>query len=298
MRARGLVSTLALPTLVLLALGCSTVDPAAGMETHALTGSVGVLHVERHVERSDAATSPDRTVLRAAFARYRGIEGESVLRLLGTGAAAELGECAIADPAGEIGAEDADVELMDVGALEVNVADTEARLVPRTFPDLASVMAGVFYAGDAELAVPEPEMDEYRFVAEGSVEVGGFDVVVPAPAAPSGLVIMGADGTSASLDEERLTEIGTADALTLYWDGEDPRDLVELELTSGGQTLSCLAPDEGSFRVEAHDLAAVPTDPEARLTVRRVRLSPFDVEGMDAAFARVAASRDYPLSIR
>lgn len=291
MRAR----TLSIAILALTIWGCSSVEPAPGVETGALTGSVGVLHVER--TRVDEYEG--RTVLRAAFARYRGMEGDSVLRLLGTGASAELGRCTVSDPAGELGVADlgADVELVDVGALEVGVADTEARLAPRTFPDLASVMAGVFYAGDPELAMPEPELDEYRFVAEGSPEVGGFDVVVPAPSAPSGVAVMGADGTSATLDGH-LTEVTTTDALTFLWDGDDPRDFVELELTSLGQTLTCLARDEGAFQVEAADLAALGPDPEARLTVRRVRVSPFDADGMDVAFARVAASRDYSLSIR
>lgn len=299
MRARSLIAVLALTLF-----GCSTVEPAPGMSSEGLSGSVGVLHVERSmVDEGSLDAYPEHgdpegsTVLRAAFARYHGIEGDSVLRLLGSHAAAELEQCTMVDPAGALGADDADVELLDVGALHVSVADTEVRLVPRTFPDLASVLAGVFYAGDAELASPEPEVDEYRFLADGSVEVGAFDVVVPSPAAPSGLTLVGADGTSATLDG-RLTEVTTSGALTFVWDAEDPRDLVEIEIASAGQTLSCLARDEGSFGVDAEWLGMLPPDADARLTVRRVRLSPFDAEGMDYAFARVAAARSYPLSIR
>src|SRR5690606_30799535 len=140
----------------LLALaGCTSVEPAPAMS--ALSGSVGVLHVER----SGGDTS-GRTVLRAAFARYPGIDGDTVVRLLGTGSVTPIGACALLSPDEGLGADDADVELLDVGALHVAVAGTEARLSPRTFPDLASVLAGVFYAGDAALAMPEPEVDEYR----------------------------------------------------------------------------------------------------------------------------------------
>lgn len=281
--------------------GCSAVEPDASGAGYALEGSIGVLHVERSYESADG-----HTVLRAAFARYHGIEGDAVLRLLGSDAAVGLGQCAIDTSdelaEGELGAMDADVELVDVGALDVSVADTEARLSPRTFPDLASVLAGVFYAEsfsgrDAALAWPEAEVDEYRFVAEGSAEVGAFEVVVPAPAQPVALALLGADGTSASL-ESGLTEVSLTGALTLLWDGEDPRDLIEIEIVSGGSTLACLAHDEGSFRIEEAALATISADSDARLTVRRVRLAPFDAPGIDSAFARLAASRSVPLSIR
>ncbi len=211
--------------IAILALtGCSTVEPT-GVETGELSGSIGVLHVERSVgERSVGERSVDgsgRTVLRAAFARYQGIDGDSVVRLLGSGSAADLGTCALVDPVDGLGADNADVELLDVGALHVAVADTEARLSPRTFPDLASVLAGVFYAGDAALAMPEPEVDEYELVAEGGVEVGAFEVIVPAPAAVGGVELVGADGTSARLDGS-LTEITRSGALTVLWDESTP----------------------------------------------------------------------------
>lgn len=283
----ALMATLALAG----AAGCGTTE-AAAVESGALTGSVGVLHVERSVQDGSG-----RTVLRAAFARYQGIDEGSVTRLLGSGSAAQLGGCALVGAGRELTAHEADVELLDVGALHVSVADTEARLSPRTFPDLVSVLAGVFYAGDAALAMPEPEVDEYRFVAEGSAHVSSFEVVVPAPAEPSGLQLVGADGTSAQL-ESRLTEVTRAGALTLQWDGDDPRDLVEIELVSGSQTLACLARDEGTFRIPGEHLASLEADPEARLVVRRVRVSPFDALGIDAALARVAATRSFPLAVR
>lgn len=275
--------------LSLVLAGCS-VEPEPGIEAGALTGSVGVLHVER----SEGA---GRTVLRAAFARYHGVEGDAVLDLLGSGSPAELGTCAFVDAAEDPIASDAEVELLDVGALSVSLADAETRLSPSTFPDLASVLVGVFYAGDAALPLPEAEVDEYRFSAEGGDEVGAFDVVVPAPAAPSGLALIGADGTSAALHGD-LAEITRAGALELTWDGEDPRDYVELELDAAGQTLACTARDVGSLRIPHEELALLDPDGEARLVVRRVRVSPFDVSGIDVAFARIVAVRTQPLAIR
>jgi len=68
---------------------------------------------------------------------------------------------------------------------------------------------------------------------------------------------------------------------------------VEIELTSAGQTLTCLSRDEGAFRIEAHDLSPVAADPEARLTLRRVRLSPFDAEGSHSHGYK-AIGRNFP----
>ena len=66
---------------------------------------------------------------------------------------------------------DASVELLDIGVIDVRVGDSEARLVPRTFPELARVAAGFFYAGDAELGVIRADVDAYTFRAEGSAEL-------------------------------------------------------------------------------------------------------------------------------
>lgn len=290
--------------------GCSAADTSVdlGPGGDARGGSIGVLHVDRvtpHGGSTGASTetgaSPESsTVLHAAFARYDGIDAPSVLSLLGSGAGVELGQCRIADPGAEsepLGAADADVELVDVGALRVRVADTEAELTPRTFPEVASVLAGVFYAGDAALAAPTPDVDEYRFAAGGSAEVGAFEVIVPAPATPSGIALLGADGTGGVLDE-RVAEVRTAAPLEILWDGEDARDVIEIELVASTRTLACAVPDEGSLRVGAELLSALGRDPVARLVVRRVRVVAFDAPGMDVAYARVGASRAFSLSLR
>ncbi|MFK7984606.1 MAG: hypothetical protein AB8I08_01160 [Sandaracinaceae bacterium] len=305
-----------------LMFGCSTVEPAAIGEG-ALTGSVGVLHVER----SAAADQPldEGAVLRAAFARYDGIDGDSVLRLLGSGTAAELDRCTMLEPGAlalDVASADAadhpmvepGVELVDVGALRVEVASAsneggpdemvEAELVARTFPDLASVLAGVFYAeelnaeffADNSLPAVVPAV-EYRFVAAGSTDVGAFDVVLSAVDAPRSIALVGEDGTGGALDS-RVTDVGTDGDLTLAWSAGDPADLVEIELVSAGRTLACATRDEGSFSIPASDLGALTSDPDARLVVRRVRLEPFEAIGMDAAYARSAAARTFPLSVR
>lgn len=272
-----------------LLLACSTVTPS-GVATEGLTGSIGVLHIERAEE--------DGAELHAAFARYHGIDGESVLTLLGTSEPAALGQCVELTETPTLDLTHADVELLDVGTMRVGIADTEAELTARTFPDVASVLAGVFYAGDTTVAAPRPELDEYRFSADGGAEVGGFEVWVTAPAYPTGVRLRAEDGTGAALSGH-VTELeGSTGDLTLSWDAGDPEDVIELELVSGGLTLVCASADEGSFELGQEWLSRVPADEAARLSVRRVRSVPFEVSGMDVAYARVAAARGYALAIR
>lgn len=255
---------------------------------------MGVLHVERLASES-GDLGP--TVLSAAFARYRGLDAPAVLGLLGSGAAAAPESCAYLgaddlvgahDPLGSLGAE---VELLDVGTIQVRVADTEARLSPRAFPDLASVIAGVFYAGDAELAVPRPGVDEYAFQAAGSHELPAFDAVVPAPTEARDLRVDGSLVTEPVV----LSRDGGFD---VAWAAGDARDTVEIEVRAHGDVLACAARDDGSFRVDADSLAILAPDPAATLRVRRVRVTPLDVPGVDDAYARVTVTRTLDVELR
>jgi hypothetical protein len=274
--------------LVLALAGCTA--EAAAVESETLEGSVGVLHVERLADGLAPGDATGDTILSAAFARYRGLEAGSVVGLLGSGAAAELESCAFVGPDDGL-AGSAEVELLDVGTIRVRVADTEANLVPRAFPDLASVIAGVFYAGDAQLAVPAADVDEYAFQAAGSAEVPAFDAVVPAPGEVAEVRV---DGRSLAEAISLVREAG----VEIVWSAGDPRDVVELEIRAGGDTLACAARDDGSFSVAPAALATLAADAGAALVVRRVRVSPVDVPGLDDAFARIAVTRAVDVDLR
>lgn len=278
--------------LALVGVGCGGVE-TSGAGAALSQGSVGVLHVERVERAGDAgALAEDRTVLSAAFARYRGIEPGAVLGLLGSGAAAAPESCAYVSAADALaGTDAAEVELLDVGTIQVRVAGTEARLSPRAFPDLASVLAGVFYAGDASLAVPRGDLDEYAFQAAGSDEIPAFDAVVPAPASFAELRI---DGVAAAGEPSLARESG----VELSWAAGDARDTVEIEIRAHGDTLACAALDDGAFRVDPEALAILAPDADAEMIVRRVRVTPVDVAGVDDAFARVTVTRTLLIDLR
>jgi hypothetical protein len=183
------------------------------------------------------------------------------------------------------------VDLLDAGRLEVQVEGDEAPLSARTFPELGSFVAGVFYAEDVQLPRAEPEEDEYRIVASGSEQVPAFDVVVVAPSAPSGVMVDGtrADG-SATLPRNR--------AASLTWNAGDPRDRIDIRLTAGGKLLECTVRDDGSFRMGRDVLSELDADEQARLMLRRVRAQRFDVPGINVARADVATKRSFTVQVQ
>ncbi len=281
----------------LLGAGCSSTgeDPTAASFA-ARAGSLGILQVEQSGAGSISADAPPAQ-LGAAFARYQGLSGDAVVGLLGGRPAGGLDACGAAGTAPEtLGAADASVELLDVGVISVRVRDAEARLVPRTFPELARVAAGFFYAGDAALGTVRADLDVYTFRAEGSAELPGFEVAVPAPGE---LLEVRVDGVPVHEGAEAAGALITRDHdLELAWEGLDPRDQVEIELVSEGASVICRARDDGGFRVPAAALAPLAADAGARLVMRRVRVQPFDAAGVDAAYVRVASTRVFDAIVR
>lgn len=279
-------------TVLLLLGGCTVgVGGAADAPTEAgaagLEGTVGVLEIDRRVEDEGA-------LLTAAFARYQGLAEQDVVTLVSSGARADLDACTMVD--GDVRLPlDADVELVDVGALDVRLEEAgvvsgSSRLVARTFPDVASVMAGVFYAGEATLPLPRPDRDAYVVRASGGRDVGTFRVAVSAPAEVAVLVYGDEDGMVARdrpLDFSWVPG-GAQGGAT---------DVVELELASRAGTLVCTAADDGAFRIEPSMLAQLAVDQDAELIVRRVRVRAFDAAGLDSAFARVAITRSERVTI-
>jgi hypothetical protein len=291
MRARfGLV----ILASALLGAGCSTAEGDAGAATFAArAGSLGILQVEQQ-GAAEAGIGGPPAQLGAAFARYRGLSGDAVVGLLGGRAAGALDACGAPDAEPEArGEAGASVDLLDVGVIEVRVGDAEARLVPRTFPELARVAAGFFYAGDATLGEVRADLDVYTFRAEGSRELPGFEVAVPAPGALGEVRV---DGELAR-ETERVGILRDRD-LEFTWEGLDPRDQIELELVSEGASVLCRARDDGSFRVPAASLGTLAPDAGARLVMRRVRVQPFDAAGVDVAYVRVATTRVFDAVVR
>jgi len=284
-----MLAPLALAAACMLTSACTSSDSDdAGARLNRPVGSVALLQIERFVD-PDGASS--RVVVGAKVARYRGLEGDALLRLLGA-APLDLETCELG---GGLSTEpvpaDAQVELLSVGDIRLRNAAASAVLVPRLFPALSTTAVGFFYATDADLPAPRAEFDEYSLAALGEQGLGAFDAVLAAPAelAEIDLRGVGLDSVSSILRDADLV---------LSWEGDDPRDRMEVELLSGGSVLSCAARDDGQFTISAAQLAALEADENATLVVRRVRGSSFDMQGVEASYARVATTRSATLAVR
>jgi hypothetical protein len=280
--------------LLLLAVGGCTagggVEDAGSMEAGA--GSLGIVQVERFVGDDPLVVHP-RAVLGAAFAQYRGVDGRAVVALLG-GQPIDTEQCRVvgADLGGLDSVDDfagGQVELFDVGELEVGVAGTRARMLPRTFPDLAGSVTGAFYAEDATLAVVQPEQDEY--VIRGNGERAGFEVLLVAPPGLQDLLV---DGDRA-VD---VTELTRGLDIAIRWEAGDPRDRIEVALQAAGVELQCAARDDGHFVVPGELTTWLDADEGAGFLLRRVRREPFEAMDFDAAWASVATTQELRVSLR
>jgi hypothetical protein len=283
-------ASILLSTAVALA-GCTAVggtDDAGSAAIAAQAGSFGVVRIDRE-SGEDPDVSAPRAVLGAAFVRHRGVDGRDVLGLLG-GPAAEVETCRVQGPEdAAFAALDADVELLDLGAVEVRVAGTRTEMLARTFPDLAGIVGGVFYAEDATLGAARADVDEYVVSAEGR-DLPSFEVVGIAPAGLAEILLDGARADAGIALERGLPVV-------LEWDAGDPRDRVEIEVSSGGQVVECVARDDGSFRLDGETLAWLAPDEDARVIVSRVRMQPFDATGLDASWVSIASSTTFRLAV-
>ncbi|MDB4974908.1 MAG: hypothetical protein JWN48_3249 [Myxococcaceae bacterium] len=279
--------------------GCTTSGTEdAGAELVATemprSGTLALMRLESFPP-SDA--TPARVVTNAKVARYSGLDGSSVLKLLGVDV--RDGEsCSVSGRLDDFPlAPDARVELLSVGDMSLKLGTQAITLSPRLFPDLAATASGWFYAGNAEMsAAPErlsdggvDRGDEYVLAAQGLAGVGRFELSVAAPSEVLGLELAGASlavqGTLSRASDASLT-----------WEPEDMRDRLEIEVDAGGSVLSCSVRDDGQFTLPRQKLALLEPDDKASLVVRRVRVIATDMQGIETAYVRFATTKN--LSVR
>ncbi|MCC7537371.1 MAG: hypothetical protein IT379_14205 [Deltaproteobacteria bacterium] len=242
-------------------------------------GSLGVLVIERRSPASgEAAELP--AALGASFARYRGVGAEAVLDIVGspvlTEGCVDLGARTDGPDVAE-----AEIELLDVGPIRVAAASSSIELSPRTFPAVGDLLAGVFYAGEAELP-PADAVPTYDISAPGNAEVGALEATLPAAAPPAGLRVDGA------IDGERVPR---GRDLVLSWtDGGRAEAFVEVVVSraDGVAGAACTSVDDGSISVPASMLARV-RGSGAHVRVRRVLVRQLEIAGLDRAEARIVA---------
>lgn len=278
-------------------LGCSSSGSEdAGAELAVGSGSLALLRLERFTP-GDTATA--RVVANGKVARFSGLDGSSVLKLLGVDVR-DGDSCSVTGRLDDFPlAADARVELLSVGDLSLRIGDSTHTFSPQLFPDLATTASGWFYAGHVELGDTRPsepradggaERDDYALTAQGSHGVGRFELSVAAPNE-----VLGLDLAGVSLEHDGALN-RAADA-HLTWEPEDLRDRVELEIYAGGSVLSCSVRDDGQFTLPHAKLALLESDPQASLVVRRVRIIQAEMAGIESAYVRLASTRTLSLGV-
>jgi hypothetical protein len=280
---------------ILLAAACAPALAAcnlsaaedAGTELDVQSGSLGLISVERFVD----SQSLPHLVTGAKVARYRGIQGDALLGLLGA-LPRELETCRVEAGLNDLALnQDAHVELLSVGDIAVRLGDVVTTLSPRLFPPLASTASGLFYAGDAEIVAPRAENDEYVLSARGENGLGAFEMVAGSPTEVGNL---SADGVRV----EDALNIARGRPLTLTWDAEGLHDRIEIELYAGGSVLSCACRDDGHFVLPRDVMRVIDTDDDASVVVRRVRVLPVELSGIEAGYARIATTSTLEAHVR
>jgi hypothetical protein len=254
--------------------------------------SLALLRLERF--QQDADEAPGRLVANAKIARFSGLDGSSVLKLLG--AEPRDGEgCTVASRLDAFPlAPEARLELLSIGDISLRTGERVQTLSPRLFPDLASTASGWFYASGAELVPVDGgvERDDYALSASGEQGVGHFDLTLSAPGPVEGLQL---DGLRLDVVAAKLAR---AADVQVSWDPEDMRDQLELEIYAGSTVLSCAANDDGQFTLPAAKLALLESDPQASIVVRRVLTFSTEMQGVESALVRFATTRTATLAVQ
>jgi hypothetical protein len=292
--------------------GCSSSGGEdAGAELGAGSGSLALMRLERFSQplSDDPAAPPaagPRIVANAKVARYSGLDGSSVLKLLGVDVR-DGDSCTVTGRLDDFPmAPEARVELLSVGNISLRVGERAHTFSPQLFPDLATTASGWFYAGHVDLpsslarggsaqaelkADGGPDRgDEYVLTAQGAQGVGRFELAVAAPNEVLGLEVSGQ-----SLEQDAALNRASDAALT--WEPEDMRDRLELEIFAGGSVLSCSVRDDGQFLLPHAKLALLEADPQASLVLRRVRVLNTQMDGIENAYVRIASTRTLQLKV-
>lgn len=254
-----------LASSVLAACAATTPDP--GPDDAGSTSAMAVVAVERTVGPGDTVRGD--TVL-ARFVRVRpgprsrgedqGAVDDAALRVAGIAADVPApGACIAPTEAASASLAGRGVELLDVG--QINVAS--AVLLPRTMPDPAGVVSGVFYSTRSVDAFAAGGKVALR--STGGADLDGFALSATAPREIS--------------DVRVLPLVG---GLDVSWDAEDARDVfyVDVLAPSARVIVRCTAAESG--RVVVPYVGA----DDGQVVVHRLHREAFKAKGIETGEIR------------
>ncbi len=231
-------------------------------------------------------TTPAHSTAVARFIRARSSVNEGTLQMLG--AALDLppkGTCAGVATHTEASAQA--VQLVDVGAINLDVAGHSQFLAPRNLPDMDDLVWGVVYSARAD-ATEAPISGPISLRVAGSKDVGAFSIDVADIGAP----------TDVRFDGEAVSPIAiTGDDVHVTWSrAPSSNDVIYFEIASDapsdGENRICAEADTGAATLDAHLFASGHGD----LTIHRLHRETVTAHGIDDGEARFDFARVYEFS--
>lgn len=263
--------------LVPIVAGCTAsvgASEATDAEASAITGVVVV-------EETAFAGDVPHAEVSARFVKVHGAIDDGALRLAGADLVMPtLGECTtlVDEPLRTPSV--VRIELLNVGALNVESASGKATLQPRRVPDVTDLVSGVLYT-----ARTDGLRGTVRIRAAGAdPDVAPLLVEAQAPAELRGLRVSGVEAKSAE-------PIGIAQgAIDLEWDAATAVDVVYVDvLAPGTLTTRCAFADQGHATIPA------PLSQTGTFAVHRLRRQP--LAGFERGELRFDAARLVPFAI-
>jgi hypothetical protein len=265
-------------------LGCTGAvsDPAGPVDAEPSSTSAIVI-VERTV---DPAGGP-RAEASARFVRVAApSSARDALRTIG--AAVDLpapGTCVslAALAGGALAAAAPSVELVDVGAVSLEVNGLETHLVPRQLPDVTDVVSGVVYARAADPALFSSGT-RYLVHVSGGLDVDPFDVSAAAPADPADVHIAGEDSATGLV-------VSAGAPIEIAWTADATDDSLYVDIQPAA--VRCML-DSGQRPADGAAHGTVPAswiDEAGTLVLHRVHREVIVARGLEGGEVRFDFSR-------
>ena len=257
-----------------IGVGCTGAGPEVALDADIAAHSEGIVFVERVSDGSGA-----RVHVGGRFFRSQGVRVESLPELVGAPPSAAVTGCTERASMGE-GADptQAEVQLLDVGAIDARAEALVARMAPHRLPDLWNVVSGVVYGLDGDLPA-----GAWQFTGAGDpvTQRGAFDVS-GAPPDPIANLRLGDDALP--LPSGQAVVLPRRGGLSLRWARGASSDRVAVVFEGAG-TLSCGARDDGTFDLDGHqgDRVRELLRQGGTISVHRLRVIPFAMAGISRA---------------
>lgn len=251
--------------------GCDSSNAGAG-DAEATTTSAVVV-VERTVDVSAAA----RVQASARFVRVPASSApDDALRAIGASVEVPAkGTCAPLGPSTADVATDGTtpvVELVDVGAVSMEVDGVETHLTARQLPDVTDIVSGIVYARTADPTV-FPAATRYVLHVAGHADLPAFDIPGSAPADPNDVRFAGEPLAGGPL------AVNPGAAVDVSWTPDGTSDAIYVDVQPIG--VRCALGDGlGDADAGRAGLPASLLGAEGTLTVHRLHREPVRTSGL------------------